>query len=287
MKDPASEPFVTELIGRALEEDLGRGVDVTSAALLPPAAVARARLLARERTVVAGGGVARRVFQTVEPALDVDIVVEDGGAAGSGDTLLRIEGPARGMLTAERTALNIMQRLCGIATLTRRFVELVRPYGTQILDTRKTTPGLRRLEKYAVVCGGGTNHRMGLYDRALIKDNHRHLGGAGGSTGLADAVQRIRAAYPGVPVEVEVESMEELVAVLFAEPEWVLLDNMSPADMARCVRTCDGRARVEASGGITLENADAVARSGVDAISLGCLTHSAPSVDLSLEIVAS
>jgi nicotinate-nucleotide pyrophosphorylase (carboxylating) len=212
------------------------------------------------------------------------IEVPDGTGAAAGDALLSLSGPARGILVAERTALNLMQRLCGVATLTRRFVDAVKAYGTEILDTRKTTPGLRVLEKYAVRCGGGSNHRMGLYDRVLMKDNHRGLWRSGLGDDLDQAVQAARQAFPGIPVEIEVETEVELESALRASPEWVLLDNMGPDALARCVQLCGGRSRLEASGGITMENVAAVAQSGVDAISLGCLTHSAPAVDLSLEL---
>jgi nicotinate-nucleotide pyrophosphorylase (carboxylating) len=178
-----------------------------------------------------------------------------------------------------------MQRMTGIATLTRAFVDAVAPHNTVILDTRKTTPALRDFEKYAVLCGGGVNHRVGLYDKILIKDNHRRLWRKGDASRLDLAVAAAREAYPELEVEVEVETMEELASALDGAPEWILLDNMLPEQLAECVRRCAGRAKLEASGGIVLENAAAVAASGVDAISLGCLTHSAPSADLSLEIL--
>ena len=195
---------------------------------------------------------------------------------------MRITGKARAILAGERTALNFLQRLTGIATLTARFVEQVKPHATRILDTRKTTPTWRTLEKYAVRCGGGTNHRMGLYDQVLIKDNHRRLWGA---RDLAEAVHMARRRCPGVPVEVEVETEAELERALAARPDWILLDNMTLRRLRRCVRLCRGRCPLEASGGITLANVKAVAAAGVQAISLGCLTHSAPAADLSLEIL--
>ena len=198
---------------------------------------------------------------------------------------MEIAGPAQGILTAERTALNFMQRMSGIASMTRSFVEQTRQYGTMILDTRKTTPGLRAFEKYAVLCGGGTNHRMGLYDRVMIKDNHRRLWRDGDPEALDAAILACRQRFPDLAVEVEVENETELRSALKATPEWILLDNMSPTEMAACVQIVDGRSLTEASGGITLETAAAAAAAGVDAISLGCLTHSAPSVDLSLEIL--
>ena len=280
----AQDLRVLELIDRALQEELGALGDVTTRALVPPDAVARGAILARHACVVAGGPVAAAVFARVDPGLDVEALVADGEAAEAGAVILGVTGRAASILTAERTALNFMQRLTGIATLTRRFVDKVQPYGTTILDTRKTTPGLRVLEKYAVTCGGGANHRMGLYDRALIKDNHRALWRAGDASRLDLAVEACRRLHPGLAVEVEVESLAELECALRAAPEWVLLDNMAPELMAECVRRTAGRARLEASGGITLANVEEVARTGVDAISLGCLTHSAPAADLSLEL---
>jgi nicotinate-nucleotide pyrophosphorylase (carboxylating) len=198
--------------------------------------------------------------------------------------LMTIEGPIRGILTGERTALNFMQRMTGIASRTREFVDLVRPFGTRILDTRKTTPTLRILEKYAVTCGGGANHRMGLYDMVLIKDNHRRLWQAAGIPNLQGAVAAARAKFPGIPVEVEVESEAELQDALRAAPEWIMLDNMSPDRMKACVAVCAKRCKLEASGGVSLTTVAAIAATGVDAISIGGLTHSAPAADLSLEL---
>jgi len=180
--------------------------------------------------------------------------------------------------------LNFMQRMTGMATMTARFVDVVSQYDCHILDTRKTTPTLRPFEKYAVLCGGGTNHRFGLFDKVMIKDNHRRLWRDGDGGDLAAAVLEARRQYPDLEIEIEVESESELRNALDGSPEWILLDNMSPELMAKCVEITEGRSKLEASGGITLVNVEAAAKSGVDAISLGCLTHSAPSVDLSLEI---
>ena len=182
-----------------------------------------------------------------------------------------------------RTALNFMQRMCATATLTRKFVDATKKWGTLILDTRKTTPGLRVFEKYAVTCGGGTNHRMGLYDRVLMKDNHRRLWKGGDPDELDQAVRAARKAFPKLDVEIEVESIRECESALKAKPEWIMLDNMSIADMKKCVKLCKGISKTEASGGITLDRAKAVAATGVTAISLGCLTHSQGSIDLTLE----
>ena len=282
LPDLMNNPRAAEAVRRALEEDVGSG-DVTTLALVDPGARAVGAILSREPCRVAGGAVAAAVLQAVDPAIECAAAVADGRDAAAGETLLTISGPAASILTAERTALNFMQRMCGIATLTSRFVEAVRPWGTLILDTRKTTPGLRLFEKYSVLCGGGANHRFGLFDRVLMKDNHRRLWRGGDPARLDQAVAAARARFPGVPVEVEVESVEELRSALRGKPEWVMLDNMDCETMRACVRLTASAARLEASGGITLARAAAVAATGVDAISLGCLTHSAPAVDLSLE----
>jgi nicotinate-nucleotide pyrophosphorylase (carboxylating) len=284
MKSPTEQAEVEDLIRRALAEDVGSG-DVTTLSVVPESARGRAVILARSPCVVAGGEMACAVFRQVEPELVCGIRVRDGTAARPDDILLTIDGPVRGILTGERVALNFMQRLTGIATRTREFVDRVRGRNVRILDTRKTTPTLRLLEKYAVTCGGGTNHRMGLYDMVLIKDNHRRLWQQAGISNLAGAVAAARARFPGVPVEVEVESEEELRDALRATPEWILLDNMTPERLARCVTINAGQARLEASGGVTLATVEAIAATGVDAISVGGLTHSAPAADLSLELL--
>jgi len=282
----AGDLGVLDTIRQSLEEDLGGVGDVTTLSLVPEDAQAEARIIARDTCVVAGTTVAAAVFAAVDSGLDSRVLVADGNPAQPGDAVMSVSGRARGILTGERTALNFMQRMTGIATLTRAFVEKATPHGVSILDTRKTTPTLRVFEKYAVLCGGGTNHRMGLYDRAMIKDNHRNLWREGDASRLDLAVAACRSRFPGIAVEVEIENEAELRSALEAGPEWILLDNMSPGEMRRCVEIVAGRARVEASGGITLETVAEVAASGVDAISLGCLTHSAASADLSLEIVS-
>ncbi len=281
----ARDRRVQAVIDLALAEDVGK-CDVTTLSLVPAATRIRASVLTREACRVAGGGIAARVFETVDSAIRSQIRIPDGQDAQAGEVILDLSGPAQGILIAERTALNLMQRLCGIATCTARFVEAVKPWGTRILDTRKTTPGLRLLEKYAVRCGGGENHRMGLYDRVLIKDNHRRLWQGGDPDRLDLAVEAARQRFPGIPVEVEVETLTELRSALRARPEWVLLDNMSAADRRACVALARGISLTEASGGITLESVAEVAATGVDALSLGCLTHSVRSIDLSLEWTA-
>lgn len=280
MPDVAKDTRVKRLIKAALDEDIGRG-DATTSALVPAGAMGRAVILARNAYIVCGATVAAATFRMLDPSIRCRILVPDGKPVKRGGVIMRIEGRARAILTVERTALNFLQRMTGIATLTRRFVDKVRGYGVDILDTRKTSPLLRVLEKYAVKCGGGVNHRFGLYDRILMKDNHCRLWGRGS---LDKAVLAARKRYPRLMIEVEVENESGLKSALKAKPDWIMLDNMSPARMKKCVKIAAGRAKVEASGGITFKNVVAAARTGVDAISLGCLTHSAPAADLSLEI---
>lgn len=280
--DLMHDPRAVAAVQAALAEDVGPG-DATTLALVDPTVMATGEILAREACRVAGASVGKKVLACVDPALEVEIVVPDGRDVAKGGVILTIRGKAASILVAERTALNFMQRMSGIATLTSRFVEAVRPYGTMILDTRKTTPGLRLFEKNAVRCGGGTNHRFGLFDRVLIKDNHRRLWQGGDPERLDLAVEAARKAFPKLAVEVEVESVAECVSALRGRPEWIMLDNMGCDMMRACVALCKDVSKTEASGGITLDRAREVAATGVDAISLGCLTHSAPSVDLSLE----
>ncbi|HNX33209.1 MAG TPA: carboxylating nicotinate-nucleotide diphosphorylase [Kiritimatiellia bacterium] len=280
--DLMRDPRAVRAVEAALAEDIGPG-DATTLALVDATVMATGEILAREACRVAGVTVGQKVLETVDPALRVEVVVPDGRDVAKGGTILTIRGKAASILVAERTALNFMQRMCGIATLTARFVEAVKEYGTLILDTRKTTPNLRLFEKYAVACGGGTNHRFGLYDRVLVKDNHRRLWQGGDPDRLDLAVAAARKAYPELAVEIEVESVAECRSALRGKPEWIMLDNMGCDMMRECVALCKGISKTEASGGITLNRAREVAATGVDAISLGCLTHSAPSVDLSLE----
>ena len=271
----------------ALDEDLGTPwCDATSEALVDPCAMATGEIYAKGTgCIVAGATVARAVLKAVDPKVAVKVLRPDGSSVKPGEPILSFRGKARSILAAERTALNFMQRMCATATLARRFVDATKRYGTLILDTRKTTPGLRVFEKYAVTCGGGTNHRFGMFDRILMKDNHRRLWRGGDPDALDQAVAAARRAFPKLAVEVEVESLRECASALKAKPEWIMLDNMSCADMRKCVKMCRGISKTEASGGITLDRAKEVAATGVTAISLGCLTHSAGSVDLSLEWV--
>ena len=282
MTDIMKQQRARDAVKLALEEDVGPG-DVTSLALVDPKARATGQIYSRVPCVVAGATVARAVLKAVDPRLKVEILKNDGETVKPEEPILVFEGKARSILTAERTALNFMQRMCATATLTRKFVDATKRWKTLILDTRKTTPGLRAFEKYAVLCGGGSNHRMGLYDRVLMKDNHRRLWKGGNPDELDQAVVAARKAFPKIAVEVEVESIRECESALKAKPEWIMLDNMNCADMKKCVKLCKGISLTEASGGITLERAKEVAATGVTAISLGCLTHSAGSVDLTLE----
>ena len=278
-------PLAKVAVKAALDEDLGRPwCDATSVALVDPKAVATGEIYSKGTgCVVAGATVAAAVLKAVDPKIQVKILKKDGSAAKPHETILTFRGKARSILAAERTALNFMQRMCATATLTRKFVDATKKYGTLILDTRKTTPGLRVFEKYAVTCGGGTNHRFGMFDRVLMKDNHRRLWKGGDPDELDQAVVAARKRFPKLAVEVEVESLRECASALKARPEWIMLDNMSCVDMKKCVKLCKGKVKTEASGGITLERAKEVAATGVTAISLGCLTHSAGSIDLSLE----
>ena len=292
MKDVMRSTRAQAAVRLALDEDLADVADAsancwcdaTSLALVDPEAVATGEIYAKgEGCVVAGATVAKAVMKMVDPKVRVKILRPDGTLVKPKEPILTFRGKARSILAAERTALNFMQRMCATASLARKFVDATKKYGTLILDTRKTTPGLRVFEKYAVTCGGGTNHRMGMYDRVLMKDNHRRLWRGGNPDELDQAVVAARKAFPKLDVEVEVESIRECESALKAKPEWIMLDNMSIADMKKCVRLCKGISKTEASGGITLDRAKAVAATGVTAISLGCLTHSAGSVDLSLE----
>ena len=278
--NPLPPLLYDDLIRSALREDLGRAGDLTTDAVVPAEAEAEAAIVVRREGRVAGSEVAARVFRILDPAVETDILVDDGVDAVSGDPLVRLRGPARAILTGERTALNILGRLCGIATLTRAYVRAVEGTGAQVVCTRKTTPGLRALEKYAVRCGGGANHRFGLDDAVLIKDNHLAVAG-----GVRQAVERARAGVGHmVKIELEVDTLEQLEQGLAIGADAVLLDNMGPETLRKAVTLVDGRCLTEASGGIDLETAAAVAATGVDLLSVGALTHSAPWLDVSLEV---
>jgi nicotinate-nucleotide pyrophosphorylase (carboxylating) len=270
-------PEVLEPVVRvALAEDVGSG-DVTTESVVPADVRCRATLVLEEPGVVCGVDAVRAVFAALDQDVSVEALLDEGARVTEVPAhVAAIEGPARAVLTGERTALNLFGRLCGIATLTARYVDLVAGTGARILDTRKTTPGLRALEKYAVRCGGGTNHRFGLHDAVLLKENHLRIAG-----GIAPAVA---AARNGRPVEVEAETLEEVDEALDAGADRILLDNMTPEQVRLAVERVGGRARLEASGGISLATVRAYAESGVDFVSVGALTHSARSLDISLEV---
>jgi nicotinate-nucleotide pyrophosphorylase (carboxylating) len=270
-------PAYEDLVRRALAEDVGSG-DITTVGTVDPAVRATGRLLAKSDCVICGLDVAEETFVQIDPAARMRRLHHEGALCTSGTIVAEIEGTAAGLLTAERTALNFVQRLSGIATLTRRFVDAA---GGRIviLDTRKTTPTLRALEKYAVRCGGGTNHRFGLFDAILIKENHARLAG-----GIHGAVDRMRARSDGRPIEVEAQSLDEVDAAVAARADVILLDNLSPEERQEALRRIDRRAKTEISGGVTLERLPEIAASGADFVSVGALTHSAPAADLSLEI---
>ena len=273
------EAVVEEVVARALDEDVGSG-DVTTAACVSPGGLGVGRMVAKAAALVAGLPVAEAVFRRAEASLSVRQEVAEGQAVEPGEALMVVEGPLAGQLVAERVALNFVQRLSGIATLTRRCVEAAAPYGVTILDTRKTTPGLRSLERYAVRVGGGENWRAGLFDLVLIKDNH--IAAAGG---VKAAVENVRAAYgERYPVVVEVANDEELTEALKLEVDRIMLDNFSIEAIREAVRTAEGRIPLEASGGMTPEKIQAVAACGVDYISVGALTHAAPALDISFTV---
>lgn len=280
------KPLDTEAVRQAAEaalaEDIGSG-DVTTLAIIPGDCQARARLRARESLVIAGLDLAEAAFRALSSEVKLGRLAQDGVRVQAGEIVLRVEGPARPLLTAERVALNFVQRLSGIATITADFVEAIKPCRARILDTRKTIPGWRWLEKYAVTCGGGFNHRVGLFDRILIKDNHLAALKATAPDPVTVAVRRARQMYPGLSVEVEADTLQQVEQAVRAGADWVLLDNMSVAQLALAVNLCHGRVQTEASGGVTLATVRAIAETGVDFISVGALTHSARAVDLGLD----
>jgi nicotinate-nucleotide pyrophosphorylase (carboxylating) len=274
------------LIDLALAEDLGDG-DVTSRYFIPADRKARAFVVARREGVLSGVEIAARVFARVDPGLDVETMVPDGSRVGEGALLIKVEGAARAILTAERTALNFLQHLSGVATLTAAYVQAVKGTGARILDTRKTTPGFRMLEKQAVLHGGGVNHRMGLYDRAMVKDNH--LVAEGGVDALQSAIQRLKTERPEVEVELEADRLQQVRDFLRLDGvDHILLDNMDTADLREAVAARGARARpmLEASGGVSLDTVRAIAATGVDFISVGAITHSAPALDIGLDFTA-
>lgn len=281
MIDPLPRHLVDELVQRTLAEDLGLAGDLTTVAAVPAEQRGEALMIARAGGVVAGLEVALAVFAAVDPACAAHPEAADGDRIGPGTVLARVHGPTRALLTAERSALNLLGHACGIATATRAVVDAVAGLGARVVDTRKTTPGLRALEKHAVRCGGGHNHRFGLHDAVMLKDNH--LVASGGITAAVSAV-RDRVGHT-VHIEVEVDGLDQVPEALAAGADSVLLDNLDDAALAEAVRLVAGRAVTEASGGITPERAAAVAATGVDLLSLGWLTHSAPRLDVALNLL--
>jgi nicotinate-nucleotide pyrophosphorylase (carboxylating) len=276
------KPDYYDPIAAALEEDIGQG-DITTDFFVPETLHATGRITVRENAIVAGTGAAAEVFWRVDPSIDIQVIPRDGDEVVAGDLIIEVRGLARSILKAERVALNFLQRLCGIATLTRQFVDAVGSHPAKILDTRKTTPGLRTLEKAAVVAGGGVNHRFGLYDMVLVKDNH--LATFGGLSSFADRIHQLRKERPNIRIEVEANDLEQARA--FAEVDGIdviLLDNMAPAQMREAIALRKGNIQFEASGGVMLKNVKRIAATGVDYISIGGLTNAARAVDIGLEM---
>jgi nicotinate-nucleotide pyrophosphorylase (carboxylating) len=276
---PPHQLLIEPIVRHALEEDLGRAGDVTSELTVPADRRIMAKLAARKAGTIAGLIAAQRAFELVDPSLEFAVMLPDGSQAAAGANLATIEGSARSILTAERVALNFAGHLSGVATATRALVDAVAGTKARIVETRKTTPGLRLLEKYAVRCGGGFNHRFGLDDAVLIKDNHLVAAG-----GIAPAIERVRAGLGHMAkIELEVDSLAQLEEALALGVDTILLDNMSPDDLKRAVATTKGRAILEASGNVTLSTVRAIAETGVDYISSGAITHSAPNLDVALD----
>ena len=283
MPDPVRPPpsQVTRLLEIALAEDLATAGDLTTDSIFDANHRTTGRIVARQEGRVAGIAMALQVFAMLDARTQVAVLIPDGHDAPAGSTIAEVSGPTRAILTGERTCLNLLGHMCGIATATRNVVALVAGTPTRVVDTRKTTPGLRALEKYAVRCGGGSNHRFGLHDAVMIKDNHIAAAGS-----IGDAVAAVRANVGHmVKVEVEVDRLEQIGPALEAGADVILLDNMEPASLTRAVALIHGAAATEASGGITMETIVAVAATGVDVISLGALTHSAPRLDVALDMV--
>ena len=271
------------LCREALAEDVGSG-DATTLATIPAELDVQAFVRPRADCVCAGLPLAAAVFHELDPTVVFTAHVAEGEACAAGSVLATVAGPARAVLTGERAALNFLQRLCGIATVTRRYVAAVGEHRTEILDTRKTMPGLRALDKYAVRMGGGRNHRFGLYDRIMIKDNHRALVRGASPDPVAHAVSAARTAYPELEIEVEADTLQDVEAAVAAGADWILLDNMSDAEIAAAVKSVKGRALLEVSGGVTLERIPSLAALGVDFVSVGALTHSVQAIDIGLDI---
>lgn len=279
-----TEANIRELCQRAITEDVNSG-DATTLAIVPPDQTTSAFFIPRSQCVIAGLPIIQILFQELSADVEFTCYACDGDTVAPGQRVAAVSGNARAILTGERTALNLLQRLSGIATITRKYVDALGETNTKLLDTRKTTPGLRLFEKYAVLMGGGQNHRIGLYDRVMIKDNHRALARLSGPNSIARAVQACREKYPDLEIEVEADSLADVRSAAEAGVEYILLDNMSNETMADAIKIIDGRAKTEASGNITLERLPSLRNLGLDYISSGALTHSAPAVDIGLDIL--
>jgi nicotinate-nucleotide pyrophosphorylase (carboxylating) len=279
---PLNPEEIRRAVQLALAEDIGDG-DATTLATVPENTPLTVAMRAREFLVVAGLPLAEAAFRELSPNVRIESLARDGHHAKAGEDLLRVSGEARAILSAERVALNFVQRLSGIATLTAQFVDAIQGTRAQILDTRKTTPGLRRLEKYAVTCGGGVNHRFGLFDMVLIKDNHLAALRGAEPNAVAAAVKQARAKYPRLKIEVEADTLEQVDQGVAAGADFVLLDNMTLVQLRLAVQKCKGHSKTEASGGVNLSTVRAIADTGVDFISVGALTHSARAVDIGLD----
>lgn len=277
------EENIAELCRLALAEDVRDG-DATTLAIVPAAMETEARFVTRQDCICAGLPVVIELFRQLDETVAVECLVKDGDFCPKGTVMAVVRGSARAILTGERTALNFLQRLCGVATVTRRYVEALGESKTVLLDTRKTTPGYRLLEKYAVKMGGAQNHRIGLYDRIMIKDNHRALASLSGPDSIRRAVESCRREYPELEIEVEADSMDDFRAAWECGVEYILLDNMSNEMMSEAIKINQGRCKLEASGNITLERLPSLRNLGLDFISSGALTHSAPSIDIGLDI---
>ncbi|NQT82370.1 carboxylating nicotinate-nucleotide diphosphorylase [bacterium] len=275
--------ILARIVAAAIEEDIGAG-DITTNSVIEKNRQAKAEIVVEEDCVVAGMPVARLLYEAIDEELDFQKEVEDGKEVQKGTVIARLYGSARTILTGERIALNFLQMLSGIATLTSQFAARTRQFGTKILDTRKTTPGLRYLEKYAVRVGGGSNHRMGLYDMFLIKDNHLRAIGGEKEQSVATCIERAREFNPNVQVEIEVENLQEFEQALKAQPDMILLDNMPVAEINEAVKMAGGEVVLEASGGVTLDTIEEIARTGVDCISIGALTTAARATNMKMEL---
>ncbi|MDX9703590.1 MAG: carboxylating nicotinate-nucleotide diphosphorylase [Candidatus Auribacterota bacterium] len=277
------QQILSRIVQSALEEDIGSG-DITTEISVHEQVVARGNIFARQKLVVAGMPVVREIFRQMQSQLDLTVFRDDGSCASPNDCIAFVEGNARSILTAERVALNFLQRLSGIATLTAQYVQAVEGTNAVILDTRKTTPGLRMLEKYAVKVGGGENHRFGLYDQFLFKDNHIAAGSGDFASYIETVIKNARMQRPGTFVEVEVDSLEQFQSVLHLNPDCILLDNFSTEDLRKAVALNESAVLLEASGGVSLDRVRSIACTGVDRISVGAITHSACAVDISMDL---